>query len=110
MALLVMYAGICVSKKSTMKGPELMQQLLFHYERLVKRFNEGYGRCMQHKHMHVVCESHYNMHVSTHSHSRLHLAGMEIDCATNLLFTSAGAKAKDRITGDKIWKKFKVCV
>ena len=35
------------------------------------------------------------------------LLGEEIDCATNLMFTSAGAKEKDRITGEKIWKKFR---
>ena len=45
MSLLAVYASLTVCKKRDMKGPQLMQTVLFDYERLVKRFNDGYGEC-----------------------------------------------------------------
>ena len=42
-SLLVMYAGIRVARKKTIKGPELSADVLFQYKRLVRLFNSGYG-------------------------------------------------------------------
>ena len=42
-SLLVMYTGICVSKKKSLKGPDLMHDVLFQYKRLMKIFNTGYS-------------------------------------------------------------------
>ena len=43
MSLLQMYAGMCITKMKDMKSAELNEKLLFHYQRLVRRFLQGYG-------------------------------------------------------------------
>ena len=40
-----MYAGICIRKKQQMEGAQLTHDILFHYTRYVRAFEQGYGEC-----------------------------------------------------------------
>ena len=102
MSLLVMYAGMGAADQIKAKGPQLMEELLFRYKNLVKRFEEGYGLYNNSGSLSPSSQYCNIMYTSAH------IEGMELDCARNLLFASAGAQEKDRITGEKIWKKYKV--
>ena len=101
-SLLAVYAGLAITKTETMNLTQLEADCLHHYKRFLRAFQRGYGGSAREQSMHhIACICDMTHIVCMHT-------GHKACCAEFLMFTSNSNKAKDSLTGAKIWKKFKM--